>query len=166
MPAFLVAISVRSDRNLWRWGEAMLYLDGEYVGHTWVWPSPRYVLGWSAFGPTWRRPGWWLRYAWWRNWRMRRQMATELVKLRAMLAFESAMLRSRRRRAQRRKRCATYTIRSRWSRSSPALALDAVNLDFRIRVFRPVDDLAEDSVIGGKPALTCDALVPAFHASA
>ena len=67
-----VAISVRSDRNLWRWGEAMLYLDGEYVGHTWVWPSPRYVLGWSAFGPTWRRPGWWLRYAWWRNWRMRR----------------------------------------------------------------------------------------------
>ena len=30
-----------------------------------------------------------------RNWRMRRQMATELVKLRAMLAFESAMLRSR-----------------------------------------------------------------------
>ena len=32
-----------------------------------------------------------------RNWRMRRQMATELVKLRAMLAFESAMLRSRQR---------------------------------------------------------------------
>lgn len=67
-----VALSMSSPRGWGRWGQALLYLDGELAAHTYVWPPPRWVLGsWIGFGISYHTPGWWARYASWMGWRLR-----------------------------------------------------------------------------------------------